>query len=56
MSDYRIKYDIITNNLKCQSGLYHCDELIETIKLDILFINFGAHMKKILEEENHMGC
>jgi hypothetical protein len=50
MSNYGIKYIIVTINIKCQFGLQHCDELVETIKLDILFIYFGAHMKKILEE------
>jgi hypothetical protein len=54
MSNYRIKYGIITNNSTCQFRLHHCDGLVEMIKLDILFIYFGAHMKKILEVENYM--
>jgi hypothetical protein len=44
MSNYRIKYIIITNSIKYQLGLCHCDGLVETIKLDILFIYFGAHI------------
>jgi hypothetical protein len=56
MSDYRIKYDIITNNIKCQFGLHHCDGLVETIKMDISFDNFGVQMHKILKEQNNMGC
>jgi hypothetical protein len=37
MSNYRIKYGIITNNLKCQFELHHCDGLVEMIEMDISF-------------------
>jgi hypothetical protein len=54
MSNYKIKYGIVTNNSKFQFRLHHCDGLVEMIKLDILFIYFGAHMKKISEVENYI--
>jgi hypothetical protein len=47
MSNYRIKYGIITNNLKCQLELHHFNELIEMIKMDILFTYIGVCMDKI---------
>jgi hypothetical protein len=47
MSNYRIKYGIITNNIKCQFGLHHCYGLVETIGIDILFVCIGVQMKKI---------
>jgi hypothetical protein len=37
MSNYGIKYIIITHRLKCQFGLYHCDGLVKTIEMDISF-------------------
>jgi hypothetical protein len=40
MSNYRIKYGIITNNIKCQIGLHHCDGIVKTIEMDISFNNF----------------
>jgi hypothetical protein len=49
MSNYRIKYSIITNNLKCQFVLHHCGRLVETIEMDISFAYFGARMQKILD-------
>jgi hypothetical protein len=36
MSNYGIKYIMITNSHKCQVGLHHRDGLIETIKMDII--------------------
>jgi hypothetical protein len=56
MSNYRIKHGIITNNLKCQFGLHHCDGLVETIEMDISFDNFGVWMQKILKGQFVMGC
>jgi hypothetical protein len=47
MSNYRVKYDIITNNLKCQDGLLHCDRLVKMIETDILFAYFRVWMQKI---------
>jgi hypothetical protein len=47
---------IITNNLKCQSGLHHCDKLVETIEMDISFDNFGVRMQEILKEQFILGC
>jgi hypothetical protein len=47
MSNYGIKYTIITNNLNCHFGLYHCDGLVETIEMDISFACFGVRMEKI---------
>jgi hypothetical protein len=46
MSEYGIKYIIITNNIKCQFGLDHCDGLVGTIKMDILFAYIGVRMHK----------
>jgi hypothetical protein len=40
MSNYRIKYGIVTNNIKCQIGLNHCDGIVKTIEMDISFNNF----------------
>jgi hypothetical protein len=51
MRNYRIKYGIITNKLKFQFGLHHCDGLIEMIEMDISFDNFGVWMQKILKEQ-----
>jgi hypothetical protein len=48
MSNYRIKYGIITNNLKCQFRRHRCDRLVETIKMNILLDYFGAWVEKIL--------
>jgi hypothetical protein len=42
MCNYGIKYIIITNNLKFQFGLHHCDGLVETIEMDILFVYIVA--------------
>jgi hypothetical protein len=42
MSNYRIKYSIITNNIKFQFGLHHCDGLVETIEMDILFVRIES--------------
>jgi hypothetical protein len=47
MSKYGIKYIIIPNNLKCKDRLHHCDGLVETIEMDILFVCIGVRMKKI---------
>jgi hypothetical protein len=46
MSNYRIKYGIITNNIKCQFGLHHYGGLVEMMEMDISFDNFGVRMKK----------
>jgi hypothetical protein len=56
MSNYRIKYGIITNNLKYQFGLHHCDGLDETIETDISFACFGVRMTKIMKRQNIMRC
>jgi hypothetical protein len=56
MSNYGIKYIIITNSIKCQFGLHHCDGLVETIEMDISFDNFGVRMQKILKEQIILGC
>jgi hypothetical protein len=55
MSNYRIKYNIITNNIKCQFELHHCDGLDETIEMDILFVCTGVRMKKIEKIDNITG-
>jgi hypothetical protein len=55
MRNYRIKYGIITSNLKCQFGLHHCDEFVELIETDILFVNFGDRMENILNIQNNKG-
>jgi hypothetical protein len=47
MSNYRIQYGIITNNLICQFELCHCDGLVKMIKMDILFTYIGVCMHKI---------
>jgi hypothetical protein len=47
MSNHGIKYIMITNSLKCQVGLYHCDGLVKMIKMDILFVYFRVWMQKI---------
>jgi hypothetical protein len=52
MSSYDIKYIIITNSLKCQFGLPHCNGLVETIEMDILFICIGVRMKSIKRQNN----
>jgi hypothetical protein len=46
MSNYRIKYGIIQNNLKYQFGLLHYDGLVKTIEVDISFAYFGVWMKR----------
>jgi hypothetical protein len=50
MSNYRIEYGIVTNNIKCQFGLHHYDRLVDKIKMDISFDNFGVRMEKILNK------
>jgi hypothetical protein len=52
MSNYRIKYGIITNNIKCQFGLHHCNGLIKMIEMDILFVFIRDRMKKIGKRQN----
>jgi hypothetical protein len=47
MSNYKIKYGIITNYDKCKFGLHNCDGLVEAIEMDISFAYFGVRMKKI---------
>jgi hypothetical protein len=47
MSNYRIKYDITTNNIKCQFELHHCNGLSEMIEMAILFVCIGVRKKKI---------
>jgi hypothetical protein len=47
MSNYGIKYIIITSSLKYQFGLHHCDGLVEMIKVDILFVCIRVQIKKI---------
>jgi hypothetical protein len=42
MSNYRIKYGIIQNNLKYQFGLRRCDGLVQTIEMDISFAYWAA--------------
>jgi hypothetical protein len=42
-----IKYWMLQNNLKQILRAYNCEELVETIKMDILFIYFGDWMTKI---------
>jgi hypothetical protein len=44
MSNYRMKCGIITNNIKCQFGLHHCDGLIKMIEMDISFAYTGVRM------------
>jgi hypothetical protein len=56
MSNYRIKYSIITNNIKFQFGLHHCDRLVETIEMDILFVRIGVRMKKIRKRQNRCNA
>jgi hypothetical protein len=56
MSNYGIKHIIITNRLKCQFGIHHCDGLVETIEMDISFAYFGARVQKILNGENNAKC
>jgi hypothetical protein len=51
MSNYRIKYGIITNNLKWKFGLCHCDGLVETIEMDISFAYNGVRMHEIWERQ-----
>jgi hypothetical protein len=55
MSNYRIKYGIITNNIKCQFGL-HCDGLVKTIKIDMSFAYFGDWMRKISKRKIIRRC
>jgi hypothetical protein len=47
MSNFGIKYIIITNSLKCQFGLHYCDGLVEVIEMDILFACIRVPMQKI---------
>jgi hypothetical protein len=54
MSNYGIKYIIITNSLKCQNELHHSDELVETIETDILLGHFGVRMQKISNRQIYM--
>jgi hypothetical protein len=51
---YLIFHEI--NYLKQQNGVYHCKELVETIKIDILFAIFGAPNKKILISQIKNEC
>jgi hypothetical protein len=53
MSNYGIKYIMITYSLKCKDRLHHCDGLVETIQMDISFAYFGARVQKILNAENN---
>jgi hypothetical protein len=55
MSNYRRKYGIITNNLKWQYVLSHCNRLVEMIEMDISFVYFGVRMQKILNAQKIMG-
>jgi hypothetical protein len=52
MRNYRIKYGIITNNIKCQFGLHHCDGLVEMIEMDILFVCMGGSMMEMWKRQN----
>jgi hypothetical protein len=52
MNNYRIKYGIVTNNIKCQFGLHHCDRHIDAIEMDISFAYFGVRMKKTWKRQN----
>jgi hypothetical protein len=36
------------NNFRCWNRLHYCEELIEIIKMNILFVQFKAPMKKLL--------
>jgi hypothetical protein len=54
MSNYGIKYIIITNSLKCQNGLHHCDELVKAIEMDILLGYIGVRMQKISNRQIYM--
>jgi hypothetical protein len=56
MSNYGIKNIIITNNLKCQSKLHHCDKLVEKIEIHISFDKFRVRMQEILKEQFILGC
>jgi hypothetical protein len=56
MSNYDIKYVIITNNIKCQFALLHCNGLVETIQMDISYDNFGVRMQKILKKHYITRC
>jgi hypothetical protein len=47
MSHYRIQYSIITNNIKIQLELHHCDGLVETIEMDISFAYIGVPTMKM---------
>jgi hypothetical protein len=47
MSNYGIKYIIITNSLKCQFGMHHCDGLVKKIKMDILFAYIRVCVREI---------
>jgi hypothetical protein len=51
-SRYDIKYIIITNSLKCQFGLHHCNGPVETTKMEILFVCIGVRMKSIKRQNN----
>jgi len=42
---------MLENNLKCRDKVYHCEELVKIIKIDVLFMYFAAQMKKILNFE-----
>jgi hypothetical protein len=56
MRNYRIKYGILTNNLRCQFGLHHCNGIVEAIEMDISFVYFGVRMQKILNAQEIIGC
>jgi hypothetical protein len=47
VSNYGIKYNIITNSLECQFGLCHYDVFVETVEMDISFAYFGVSMKEM---------
>jgi hypothetical protein len=44
----KLRLKLCSLNLKQQNGVHHYKELVETIKIDILFAIFGAPNKKIL--------
>jgi hypothetical protein len=48
------RYDMFTNNRKCQIGVHHCDGLVEMIETDISFTYIRAQMREICTG-HHVG-